>query len=322
METRGEAAAPLSDAVASAAWCFHLDLMAAEVMAAFEASGCRAILLKGPTFASWLYTDGSTRHYGDVDALVDPRAAELAEGVLRDLGFERLRADESSVENSTVARDWVRGDVDKVDLHLALEGAACDGDSVFETLWHHTETIRVGGAQVVALDVAGRALHIALHASQHGAIERQPMEDLSRALDQLDAAAWGVAADLARLVGADVMFSAGLRLDVRGASLLDELGFDAQVTKTAALRATGGAAAPGMNIARLAAATGIRAKVAWAFRWAFPSGAKMRRLSPEIGESKWRLVMAYARHITRVGGVAREYKAWRDASHPTERESS
>ena len=56
----------------AAANALLLDLAAARASAALRDAGIRAILLKGPVIARWLYDDGSERNYGDVDLLVAP----------------------------------------------------------------------------------------------------------------------------------------------------------------------------------------------------------------------------------------------------------
>ena len=60
-----------------------------------------------------------------------------------------------------------------------------------------TERQRVGGIKVEVLRPAARALHVALHAAQHGSRASKPTEDLRRALALLDDDLWHEAAVLA-----------------------------------------------------------------------------------------------------------------------------
>src|SRR5262245_58781875 len=197
--------------VADVAWCLHLDLLAAEVVTGLDAAGVPSILLKGPAIARWLYPGGG-RVYGDIDLLVEPGLRPQAEAVLARLGFVDTQPGESPLECSDRSRSWARGEHDTIDLHVSLEGADKRIDRAWGALFENTEEQRIGGRDITVLNPAGRALHIALHACQHGMHEAQPVGDLERALGRLEPEVWVDAYTLARRLRAVDAFGAGLRL--------------------------------------------------------------------------------------------------------------
>src|SRR2546423_12176731 len=70
-----------------------VDAVASDVVARLRQAGVRAVLLKGASFADWLYPNGA-RMYVDVDLLVRPDRAPAAEALLRELGYSQLWAPE------------------------------------------------------------------------------------------------------------------------------------------------------------------------------------------------------------------------------------
>lgn len=50
-----------------------IDSLTVQVVTALRAGGLEPILLKGRSFATWLYAEGEHRFYGDCDVLVAPR---------------------------------------------------------------------------------------------------------------------------------------------------------------------------------------------------------------------------------------------------------
>ncbi len=65
-----------------------VDVVTAEVVGAFRRAGVRAVVLKGPTLAGWLYGGDAVRTYGDSDLLVPAAGRGAAEAELARLGFE------------------------------------------------------------------------------------------------------------------------------------------------------------------------------------------------------------------------------------------
>ena len=72
----------------------------------------RCILLKGPSFAAWLYRDGDARPYTDVDLLIARETVPAAHAVLAEREFKHF------FDSSPF---FVRG-LDQVDLHCSIKG--------------------------------------------------------------------------------------------------------------------------------------------------------------------------------------------------------
>src|SRR5687768_2648089 len=105
-----------------------MDVAARDVVAILARAGLRAILLKGPALARWLYEDPAERRYNDIDLLVEAATFELAENALAAAGFR-------FADHGEHARAWIRTvDGASVDLHYTLSGAAIDHDEVWRAL--------------------------------------------------------------------------------------------------------------------------------------------------------------------------------------------
>src|SRR5215213_4879318 len=74
-------------AAAGAAYSLHLDLVAVQATRALEQAGVPAIVLKGPSIATWLYVDGGARPYDDCDLLVPLERFPDARRALAALGY-------------------------------------------------------------------------------------------------------------------------------------------------------------------------------------------------------------------------------------------
>jgi hypothetical protein len=271
-----------------AAGSLYLDRVTAEVVAAMRADGIRPLLLKGPSIAAWLYGDGSSRPYGDVDLLVDARHRPAAEEVLRGLGFSRGQPGWQEL-----AWSWRRsGDGSTVDLHRSIVGAEAGPEVVWRTLSERTEPMRVGGLEVEVLTPSGRALQVALHAAKHGDSEVKPREDLVRALEVVDEECWLEASALARRIDAVPAFATGLRLDPEGARLADRLNLTTERPTAVALRANRPRALV-LGIEQLATARGVRSRLRFLARKAVPSRSYMRRTSALARRGPLGLGLAY-----------------------------
>ena len=201
-----------------------VDATAAEVISRLRDAGIRSILLKGPSIGRWLYPPESTRVSVDVDLLVAPVDRGEAERVLASLGF---RAFPTNVAGREIkhAYCWQR-DLNPitVDLHLTLAGIGASDEDAWRFLSKETEQLLVGGLTVEVLSQAGRAMHVALHAAQHGSGFIGPVTDLERAVEQVPLDVWRKASALAiRLDGAS-LFVAGLSLLEGGRQILSSLG--------------------------------------------------------------------------------------------------
>lgn len=226
-----------SDRLRTIAATLAVDLVTAQVVQALDRAGHEAILLKGPSLAAWLYTDGTPRPYGDTDLLIDASRAKDVHDVLADLGF-RHGGVSTVGEEALGTMPWVRGTA-AIDLHVTLGGMAADPAEVWSALRPVTVPFVVAGQPVLAPAPAAQCLVVALHAAHHGSGERRPLEDLRRALAHADASTWRAAAHLATHTLALPAFASGLRMLEHGRRLADDLGLSHAESVELALQSRG-----------------------------------------------------------------------------------
>jgi hypothetical protein len=269
-----------------------VEATAAEIVGEFRRAGIRSILLKGPSLARWLYAPSSTRTSVDVDLLVATADREAAEEVLVELGFIPFPRNDTAQVNRH-AHAWER-EPDPVwaDLHLSLPGVRVSDEDAWRGLSQGTDELVVGGVEVEVLGPPARAMHVALHAAQHGVGRSSGVEDLARALDRLPLAVWRSAAELAERLDATAAFVAGLRMLPPGEELRGRLGLPRGTTVEVALRAS---TPPDLSLGlhRLAVAPGLRHKVAFGGRKLFPPAAWMRAWLPLARRGRLGLAAAY-----------------------------
>jgi hypothetical protein len=289
-----------------------LDAGTVEVLSSFEQVGAEALLLKGASIAHWLYTEGEPRTYIDCDLLIAPRGVVAAEEVLSALGFRRQFDDREMPswwrEHATA---WVRdGDGLTVDLHRTLPGVGVDDEAMWRALSAERDVVVVAGRPVLTLTLRGRALHVALHAAQHGAGWARPMADLERALAAGDEDLWAAAAALAAELDAGDAFAAGLRLAPAGAQLAVRLRLPPPRSVDAELRA--GSPPPlALGFEQLARADGTRARAEIVWRKLVPPASFVRHWDPAGGDSRVGLVRAYVRRpLWIMRRVPRGLEAW------------
>ena len=280
-----------------AAQALSCDQVTAEVVTAMRGAGIEAIVLKGPSIARWLYPDGG-RSYADTDILVQYHDVDRAARVLRRLGFGELLAAFHQAERSAddVETTYIRHDgagSALVDLHHNLPELPVPDEALWQEFSAGTETIRIGGIDARCLGRTALALHVVLHAAQHG-YGGHTREDLTRAIAVLSPADWRRTADLAERLGIVDIFGASLRHEGIGAGVADELGVpgreiaDSPFWRSFAPR---GSAA----LAQFRAARTVRQK-ARQVRWALlPSPAKIRYVSRRPDGSPLSLPHGYAR---------------------------
>jgi hypothetical protein len=292
----------------------RVDLVTAEVGRAFEQAGVQAILLKGPSVAKHLYLDGTARPYGDSDLLIAEDQRPAAEAALERLGFQRHLDDRDTPGWHQVAHHWIRqADEAEVDLHWTLTGVAAPPDALWTALAARTEPMRVADFGFEVLDPGGRALHVALHAAQHGAGRPRPLEDLRRALEHFGEPIWKEAARLAQELDALPAFGTGLRLLDEGRELADRLMVPADTSVEADLLATSPPPAA-MGIEHLAQAKGGRARAGILLRKLVPTARFMRAWSPLARRGRLGLAAAYlGRPFWLVAQAPRGFLAWRRA---------
>lgn len=299
----------------------RVDGAAAALLEAFNAAGIQALLLKGATFAQWLYPDGK-RFYIDCDVLVSPADFAAAEQTLGALGCRRT-FDERSMPSwwREHASAWVRErDGVTIDLHRTLPGVGADPETAWQVLAGGQATVVVAGRTVPALGLAGRAFHVALHAAHHGADWARPIDDLDRALATGDERLWRCAAALAGELDAVDPFAAGLRLTPMGRQLADRLELPRIRSVQAALHAS--TAPPiALGFEQLARAPGMRARLEIAWHKVVPPPAFIRHWDPRANDSRSALVCAYLRRpLWLLRHAPRGFSAWRAAQRSARNE--
>jgi hypothetical protein len=294
-----------------------LDAAAAEVTAALRRNQIPSRLLKGAATATWLY-DGADRTYVDVDLLVAPRDLERAEKVLTQLGFSPADGAPARADRPRHARVWEReGDAAVVDLHTTLAGVGIAPQEAWDFLAAAVDETVVGGEPVETFDLPARALHVVLHAAQHGARSAQALADLERALDRLTLETWRESEGLARRLDALPAFVAGLGLTADGETVARRLELDrvssveAELRVGAAREETLGSA---LGFAWLAGPRSMRERAQFVASRVVPPPAGMRRRSALARKGYAGLMAAY---VLRLGYLAPHavagFVAWRRA---------
>jgi hypothetical protein len=269
----------------------RIDRVSIEVHEALSAAEIPAVLLKGPSIAAWLYTDGSPREYGDSDFLIRRGDWERAHALLLSRGFvPRWEAGAHRALGSYGSFAFLRGD-DAVDLHATIQGLHADFDTVWRILTADLATQQVLYARLPVLGVPARAMHLALHAAQHHVVEHKPAHDLSRGLAKLDDETWRAAADLAAELGALAAFGSGLRMSPEGRALAERLQVPVVVDTATLVREQNVPLAEGVH--ELLETRGLRPRVRLVVQELAPRPAFMRRWSPIARRGRGGLVLSY-----------------------------
>ena len=297
--------------LAAAGTRLHMDGGTAEVLDSFDRAGVNAIMLKGPSIARWLYTDGTERPYNDCDLLVAPEQFDAAGQTLRALGYEPL-LDRWGLPawwyGHAVAWTHPDGRVG-VDLHRTLLGVGANPATVWRVLSADPDELVVAGRRVRCLGLPARAMHVALHATQHGP-GTQPGVDLERAITVCDDSLWVGAARLAAQLDATTAFVAGLRLTPAGARIATRLGLPDVRSITAELRAS--TPPPlALGFEELARARTMRARAEIVWRNVRPQRALLIGSDPRVTTGWRRSVWAYMRRLVwLVRHAPRGFVAW------------
>lgn len=304
-----------------AACALYVDRVTGEVVAALNDAGIPAILLKGPSIARWLYPAGG-RMYRDTDLLVPPSQFLNAESVLRSLGFSELLKDFHPRERNTHAvenpftRDPGPGarPGGKVDLHRNLPDLNVPDSVLWDEFDPRCEAMLVGGVETRVLDRIGVALHIVVHAMQHG-FALHTAEDLRRAISALPLEGWQEVGRLADRLGIAGVVGLSLRRLPEGVDLADRLDLPHLALADSTYHGNAVWVPRGaVSFSRVRSAPTIGDKVR-IVRWTLlPSPAKVRYVSAE----RRALPAAYALYwrglATSVGPAARFVVARRVAS--------
>lgn len=281
-----------------------IDRAAAEAVAALQKAGIEPLLLKGPVLARTLYRPDERRGYFDIDLLVAPDQREAAGAALSQLGYidfvstARLRA----FADDPHADLWTRG-TDQgmlaIDLHWRLPGCGAAPQQVWELLHERRASLEITHVRIPVPDRPALALHLALHAAQHGPDDRKALGDLDRGVERWPLQVWSEARELATAAGASDTLAAGLRLSTPGAALADDLGLRAADDLLRAIHGRRLRPRGASNLQAFADATGARQKLA-VLRWSLlPERRWIVRAYPWARGSRVRLAGAYALQLCR-----------------------
>jgi Uncharacterised nucleotidyltransferase len=265
----------------------------AEIVEALRRASIRTIVLKGPSLRRWLYEPEVPRVSEDIDLLVRSSDFPATESVLPRLGYAYLGVDAVG-PGRPHCRIWQGRDNELIiELHEGIAGIGAPPEDAWSVLAAQTEEMLLAETPVEVLAPPARALHVALHAAQHGAEYDRTLTDLRRALEILPGEIWEQAAQLARRLQATQAFAAGLALLPSGRAAVSRLGLEADPSVRVALRA--GTAPPmAEGLEWLTTVPGLRAKAAFLVRTLVPPPGYMRVLRPRTRRSRLRLALAYA----------------------------
>jgi hypothetical protein len=282
------------------------DLEAATVVAleAFESAHVDALLLKGPALAQRLYAQGERRGYLDVDLLIPPWDLASGRMALTKLDYttihERFGSDDvGGVHGEVWARRTEQGGGVWIDLHWRLDGCEASADVVWNALAAGRGSIELRGRRVAVPGDDGLALHLALHAAQHGLGDRKPIVDLSRGIERWTFEVWRSAAGLAQTVQGVQAFAAGLRLVPQGIELASRLGLPPTPELEWEIMHRETRPRGTFHLEAIANARGLGERASVLRRSLFPRRAWIEWQFPWAVRSRPLLLAAYARHLIR-----------------------
>ena len=286
----------------------QVDLMTAEIFAAFRSERVSAVLLKGPVIGRELYEHDAERTYADIDILVPEEARPVAEAVLESRGFGTAGLAGTPVRRS---QHWLRtSDGCEVDLHRTFFGVRVTPGELWAALSPRIIGISVANQTVDALDRVGVCLIVTLHAAQHTGTPHSlehPGEDLRRGIERWSVEVWREAVLLAERLDAIELFAVALQASSEGAILAKSLGL--RVSAHAGLEATQEAwrqeavGARATRMANISELPGFGERAAALARLVVPTPDELRLLDPRVGGGgPARLLVAY---IRRIGALAR-----------------
>jgi hypothetical protein len=288
-----------------------VDQAAGQVIDALRRRQVRPILLKGASFAHWLYDDGGARPYSDVDVLVAPDQLTTAGEVLAGLGYTLRCAGAAPDEQANHATNWDRPGSLPVDLHNTMSARlGASPWRCWEVVSAQTRPALVGGSQAEVLAPPALALHVVLHAELG---KSKTIDDLGRALSRLDLAEWQAAVELAETLDALPALAVGLRLLPEGEEMAETLGLptDATIELVLLASSTGVLARPFEQVAQ---APGLRAKASLVGRELVPTPSFVRLWFPPARSSRVGLVVGYLYRLVWVPWhVPEGLRRWRRA---------
>jgi Uncharacterised nucleotidyltransferase len=283
----------------------ELDRATIVALTAFESAGIDALLLKGPALAERLYNQGESRGYTDIDLLIAPRDLTAARRVLIGLGYDEVVLvpgidDVAGIQHSEIwNRPGERGGPIWIDLHWRLDPCEAPGDAIWDALAASRGSINLSGRPVAILSDDGLALHLALHAAQHGPDDTKAMADLARGIERWSSAVWRSAAELAEDVRGRPAFAAGLRLLPAGARLASQLGLPPTPELDWEIRIRASRPRGTFHLQALTEARGVGEHLNVLRRSLVPNPQWIRWEFPWAARGRAALVVGYARHLAR-----------------------
>jgi hypothetical protein len=285
-----------------------LDTAALAALRAFKSAGIDAMVLKGPALARLLYAGGETRGYSDVDLLIPRGSLPTARETLRQLGYANANEifgidDVAGVLHSELwsrpGERAIRSGPIMIDLHWRLDGCRAADDVLWEALWARRGSIELCGEEAAALGDEALALHVALHAAQHGPSDTKAIGDLTRAVERWPVDLWRRAAQLAETLRGVRAFAAGLRLVPAGRRLASELGLPETAELDWRIRTREDRPRGTFHVEAWRDARGLRQRANVLRRSLFPTRQWIRYYLPWAARGSAWMVLGYAWHIVR-----------------------
>lgn len=169
----------------------HLSAEMQRVCAAFEESGIRALLAKGPLLAEQLYGDTSLRTCKDLDILVPHEDLERASEILRGFGYEAEEAKAPDAMTKVREHEMAYFHAQKniqIELHWRLNWKAWE-EPTFDEMWARRKVIPFKGTPMNSFSDEDLFLTLTTHGARHGWFRLRWLADIDRFMEQkLD---WG-----------------------------------------------------------------------------------------------------------------------------------
>ncbi len=273
----------------------QMDQAAVKVIGALAEQGVPSLLLKGAASEALLHDKGAVRPQLDIDILVPPGDRKRAEETLAALGYE-LRGPQwfpRSELSAAGCSTWDGEDRLTIDLHTSLHGIRVSPARAFEILAAGREELDLGWAKLPVLSLAGRTLHIALHADQHG--DGRTTEDLDLAIAHLPFETWQEASELASSLGAGAAFRHGLEQSREGTAIADRMGLPAVLDSETLLGADGAPPKGAVLLEKMLRTPGLGKKLRLARKELTPPFTHLAPPLAESAQSRADRALAYAR---------------------------
>ncbi len=153
----------------------------------FEEKGIRVLPLKGPVLALALYGKVGLRYVGDLDIAVPPGSVSEAEGILKDMGYERTHPAFALTKKQYAA--YIRtnhhfgylsgGGGVNVELHWRFGSNRYLFPLRFDDLWRGREIVELGGTSLASLSPEQNLLFLCTHGAQHAWVRLFWLQDIA-----------------------------------------------------------------------------------------------------------------------------------------------